>query len=94
MDRACDSLYRAFENGGAVMGEQYLKSGRGGVREGAGRPKGAKNKVEAQGTKRLQIQLSTSKEELEEIDALCEKTGLNRSRFIRECVRFWKEKHD
>lgn len=59
-----------------------LKSGRGGVRSGAGRPKGAKNKVEAQGTKRVSFSVSCQPEELEKLKELVKASGKSTSRFL------------
>jgi len=47
----------------------------------------------ATGVKRVQIQFSLYKEDIEEIDEICEKNGFNRSQFLRECVKLWKETH-
>ena len=33
------------------------------------------------------------KNELELIDSEAEKAGLNRTRFVVECAKFWKENH-
>ena len=51
----------------------------GGAREGAGR--------------RVQVQFSLQQHEIDTIKALAEKEGLNKSRFIVECVNFWRENH-
>lgn len=62
------------------------KSGRGGARAGAGR-----KKLSESG--RIPVQISPQKDELEMIEREAEKAGMNRTRFVVECVRFWKESH-
>lgn len=62
------------------------KSGRGGARRGAGR-----KKLTESG--RIPVQISPQKDELEMIESEAEKAGMNRTRFVVECVRFWKESH-
>jgi len=59
---------------------------RGGFREGSGRKK-------LSDSGRKQVQFSFQKNELDLVDELAQKEGLNRTRFIIECVKFWKENH-
>lgn len=59
---------------------------KGGFREGSGRKK-------LSDSGRKQVQFSFQKNELDLIDELAQKEGLNRTRFIVECVKFWKENH-
>lgn len=59
---------------------------RGGSREGAGR-----KKLSASG--RVKVQIAPQKDELDLIDCEAEKAGMNRTRFVVECARFWKENH-
>ncbi len=56
---------------------------KGGVREGAGR-----KKLSESGRK--QVQLSLQQNEIDLINELAEKAGLNKSRFIMQCVEFYK----
>lgn len=58
----------------------------GGAREGAGR-----RKLSDSG--RVKVQIAPQKEEIELIDSEAEKAGMNRTRFVVECVKFWKENH-
>ena len=58
----------------------------GGAREGSGR-----KKLSESG--RVQVQFSLQQHEIDTIKALAEKEGLNKSRFIVECVNFWRENH-
>jgi hypothetical protein len=58
----------------------------GGARDGGGRKK-------LSDSGRIQIQISLQQSEIEMIKELAEKAGLNRSRFIVECVKAWKETH-
>ena len=58
----------------------------GGAREGAGR-----RKLSESG--RVKVQISPQKEEIELIDSEAEKAGMNRTRFVIECAKFWKENH-
>ncbi|MBQ3642287.1 MAG: hypothetical protein IJJ70_07780 [Treponema sp.] len=59
---------------------------KGGFREGSGRKK-------LSDSGRKQVQFSFQKNELDLIDELAQKEDLNRTRFIVECVKFWKENH-
>lgn len=59
---------------------------RGGLREGSGR-----KKLSESG--RVKVQIAPQKDELEAIDSEAKKNGMNRTRFVVECVRFWKENH-
>lgn len=59
---------------------------KGGFREGSGRKK-------LSDSGRKQVQFSFQKNELDLVDELAQKEGLNRTRFIVECVKFWKENH-
>lgn len=59
------------------MTEQYIKSGRGGAREGAGRPKGS-----GKGLKRVSFSVSCQPEELEKIKELAKASGKTTSRFL------------
>lgn len=56
---------------------------KGGVREGAGR-----KKLSESGRK--QVQLSLQQNEIDLINELAQKAGLNKSRFIMQCVEFYK----
>lgn len=60
----------------------------GGLREGAGRPKGAKNKTPAQGRKTpyKNITVSGSPEEIEELKKLAEASEKSLSRFVLESL--------
>lgn len=58
----------------------------GGARAGSGR-----KKLSEDG--QVKIQIAPQKNELELIDSEAKKAGLNRTRFIVECARFWKENH-
>ena len=58
----------------------------GGVREGAGRKKLSDSGL-------VKVQIAPQRDELEAIDSEAKKNGMNRTRFIVECVRFWKENH-
>lgn len=58
----------------------------GGVREGSGRKK-------LSDSGRVKIQIAPQQNELELIDSEAEKAGLNRTRFVVECAKFWKENH-
>ncbi|MBQ4379511.1 MAG: hypothetical protein II821_10015 [Treponema sp.] len=62
------------------------KKKRGGFREGSGR-----KKLSESG--RVQVQFSLQQEEIELIKQLAEEAGLNKSRFIVECVNFWNINH-
>jgi hypothetical protein len=57
---------------------------KGGAREGSGR-----KKLSESGRKNFSISLQ--QHEIDLINELAEKAGLNKSRFIIECVNFWKE---
>jgi len=59
---------------------------RGGSREGAGR-----KKLSESG--RVKVQIAPQQNEVEMIDSEAEKSGMNRTRFVVECVKFWKENH-
>ena len=59
----------------------------GGAREGSGR-----KKLSESG--RLKVQISLQQDEIDRLDSEAEKAGLNRSRFIVECVEFWKKNHE
>lgn len=59
---------------------------KGGARENSGRPKLSESG-------RIQVQFSLQQGEIDLIKALSEEAGLNKSRFIVECVKFWKENH-
>ena len=59
---------------------------RGGYREGAGR-----KKLSESG--RVQVQFSLQQAEIDEIKRLAAENGMNNSRFIVECVNFWKSNH-
>lgn len=58
----------------------------GGAREGSGR-----KKLSESG--RVKVQIAPQKDELDLIDSEAEKAGLNRTRFVVECAKFWKENH-
>lgn len=59
---------------------------KGGAREGSGR-----KKLSESG--RVQVQFSLQQFEIDLIKELAEKEGTNKSRFIAQCVAFWKENH-
>ena len=59
---------------------------RGGTREGAGR-----KRLSESG--RVQVQFSLQQAEIDEIKRLAAENGMNNSRFIVECVNFWKSNH-
>lgn len=59
---------------------------KGGAREGSGR-----KKLSESG--RVQVQFSLQQEEINLIKRLAEKAGMNKSRFIVECVNFWNNSH-
>ncbi len=59
---------------------------KGGAREGSGRPKLSESG-------RKPVQLSLQQHEIDLIKELSEKAGLNKSRFVMECVKFWQEHH-
>ena len=42
---------------------------------------------------RIRVQFSLQQNEIDLIKELAEKAELNNSRFIMECVKFWKENH-
>ena len=67
------------------MSEEQKKK-HGGYREGSGRPK-------LSDSGRVQVQFSLQQFEIDMIKELAEREGLNKSRFIMQCVNFWKEKH-
>lgn len=56
----------------------------GGARSGSGRKKLSESGI-------VKIQISPQKNELELIDGEAKKNGMNRTRFVVECVKFWKE---
>lgn len=58
----------------------------GGVRSGAGR-----KKISESG--RIAVQISPQQDELDEITKAAEKEGLNRTRFVIKCVKFYLENH-
>lgn len=58
----------------------------GGARKGAGR-----KKISESG--RIPVQISPQQEELDEITKAAESEGLNRTRFIIKCVKFYLENH-
>lgn len=58
----------------------------GGKREGNGR-----KKLSPSG--RIRVQFSLQQNELDAIETEAEKAGLNKSRFVAECVKFWIEQH-
>lgn len=58
----------------------------GGARNGSGRKKLSESGI-------VKIQISPQKNELELIDGEAKKNGMNRTRFVVECVKFWKENH-
>lgn len=65
---------------------EETKGNRGGVREGSGR-----KKLSESG--RVQVQFSLQQHEIDLIKELSEKAGLNKSRFIMECVSLWGKQH-
>ncbi|MBQ3642289.1 MAG: hypothetical protein IJJ70_07790 [Treponema sp.] len=52
---------------------------------------GGRKKLSESG--RIRVQFSLQQNEIDLIKELAEKAGLNNSRFIMECVKFWKENH-
>lgn len=58
----------------------------GGKREGQGRPKLSESG-------RIRVQFSLQQDEIDLIKQLAQAQGMNNSRFIMECVNFWKEQH-
>lgn len=52
---------------------------------------GGRKKLSESG--RVKVQIAPQKEEIELIDSEAEKAGMNRTRFVVECARFWKENH-
>ena len=42
---------------------------------------------------RVQVQFSLQQFEIDLIKELAEKEGLNKSRFLMQCINFWKENH-
>lgn len=66
-------------------GKEY-NSNWGGAREGNGR-----KKLSESG--RRQVQFSLQQNELDAIKEQAEKAGLNKSRFVAQCVKFWIENH-
>jgi len=59
---------------------------RGGIREGSGRKKLSESGL-------VKVQIAPQRDELEFIDREAEKAGMNRTRFLVECARFWTENH-
>ncbi|MCR5125073.1 MAG: hypothetical protein K6B43_07755 [Treponema sp.] len=59
---------------------------KGGAREGAGR-----KKLSESG--RVKVQFSLQQNEIDTIKRLAEKSCMNKSRFIVECVKLWQETH-
>ncbi len=59
---------------------------RGGARENSGR-----KKLSESG--RIPVQIAPQKEEIEFIDNEAKKAGMNRTRFVVECVKFYVENH-
>ena len=59
---------------------------RGGARENSGRKKMSESG-------RIAIQIAPQKEEIEFIDEQAKKMGMNRTRFVVECVKFYIENH-
>ena len=59
----------------------------GGARKGSGRKKLSEGG-------RVKVQIAPQQCELELIDSEAEKNGMNRTRFVVECVKFWKENHN
>lgn len=59
---------------------------RGGAREGGGRKKMSESG-------RIQIQIAPQRDEIDFIDGEAKKAGMNRTRFVVECVRFYAENH-
>jgi uncharacterized protein (DUF1778 family) len=59
---------------------------KGGKREGAGR-----KKLSESG--RVKVQIAPQKEEIEFIDEQAKSAGMNRTRFVVECVKFYVENH-
>lgn len=59
---------------------------KGGYREGSGR-----KKLSESG--RVQVQFSLQQFEIDLIKELAEKEGMNKSRFVMQCIHFWKENH-
>lgn len=66
------------------MTDSEDKKSWGGVREGAGRKRLSDSGL-------VKVQIAPQRDELEFIDCEAKKAGMNRTRFIVECVRFWKE---
>ena len=52
---------------------------------------GGRKKLSESG--RIRVQFSLQQNEIDLIKELAERAGLNNSRFIMECVKFWKENH-
>lgn len=61
-----------------------LKSGRGGYREGGGRPKGS---VRPEGRRDKNIGIRVNADELAMVKEKAEKAGLGMTDFILECVK-------
>lgn len=53
---------------------------------------GGRRKLSESG--RVKVQIAPQQCELELIDSEAEKNGMNRTRFVVECVKFWKENHN
>lgn len=58
----------------------------GGARENSGR-----KKLSESG--RIPVQIAPQKDEIEFIDSEAKKAGMNRTRFVVECVKFYVENH-
>lgn len=52
---------------------------------------GGRKKLSESGRKKVQFSLQQNEVDL--IELLSEKAGLNKSRFVVECVKFWQENH-
>ncbi len=59
---------------------------RGGARKGGGR-----KRLSESG--RISVQIAPQKEELDFIDGEAAKAGMNRTRFVVECVKYYVENH-
>lgn len=66
------------------MTDSESKKSWGGVREGSGRKRLSEGGL-------VKVQIAPQRDELELIDLEAKKAGMNRTRFIVECVRFWTE---
>lgn len=52
---------------------------------------GGRKKLSESG--RVKVQIAPQRDELELIDSEAGKAGMNRTRFVVECAKFWKENH-